>query len=380
MNVPVGVLAFVFVLARMPRLAGGRRAPIDWAGTLALVAAVVPLLLGLTLDKARYPWASPLVLGLFVVSLVGALAFVRIERRAVSPIIPLDMLANRTFAVMSVASVLMGAALLGAVFFLSIFMVNVVGVSATAAGTALVPLTLGMVVGATLSSQIVQRLGRYKTMILLGALGAIAGFVLLALMDETTTRAGVIWRMIVLGLGLGPTMPLLTLAVQNAVPFARVGAATAGRQFFMQIGGAIGVAVWGVVLSTTLTVQLQRELAPVLATLPPAARQQIDLTRLRSGYRSGAAVRAPGQPAGPAATPTASGSGNLPPGAEDQVRRALRRAFAVSVTRIYAFAGGLVALALLVLTALPEIPLRRSNVPPAASRTASPAWAARPRD
>jgi len=376
-NVPIGVIAIAFVLAKMPRLVSGRLAPLDWAGTLALVATVVPLLLGLTLDRARYPWTSPLVLGLFAASVAGVAAFIRIERRAASPVIPLDMLANRTVAVISIASVLMGAALFGAIFFLSIFMVNVVGVSATAAGTTLVPVTLGLVAGATISSQIVHRVGRYKVMILLGAVGAVVGFILLASMDETVTRAGVVWRMVVLGLGLGPTMPLLTLAVQNAVPFQRVGAATAGRQFFTQIGGAIGLAIFGVVLSTTLTVQLQRELAPVLATLPAEARQQIDLTRLRSGFGNAAAGRA----AGPAATSTAPGPGALPPGVADQVRQAVRRAFAVSVTRIYTFAGGLAVVALLVLTALPEIPLRRTNAPPSASPNASSAWVSgRPRE
>jgi MFS family permease len=342
-NVPIGVLAIAFVLAKMPRLVSGRRAPIDWAGTLALIAAVVPLLLGLTLDKSRYPWSSPVVLALFAVSALATVAFIRAEQRAASPVIPLDMLVNRTFAVTGVASVLMGAAFFGAVFFLSIFMVNVVGVSATAAGTALMPLTLGVVAGATLSSQIVQRFGRYKGIILLGAVVAICGFALLALMDETVTRAGVTWRMVLLGLGLGPTMPLLTLAVQNAVPFDRVGAATAGRQFFMQIGATIGVAVFGVVLSTTLTAQLQRELAPVLSTLPPAARQQVNLARLRSGQ--------------------SPGTENPQAGAPVQVRQAVQRAFAVSVTRIYGLAGGLMALAFLILLALPQIPLRRRNLP-----------------
>ncbi|HEV8338214.1 MAG TPA: MDR family MFS transporter [bacterium] len=342
-NLPIGLVAIAFVLTKMPRLTSGRRAPIDWTGTLALIAAVVPLLLGLTLDKNRYPWTSPIVLGLFAVSALATVAFLWAEQRAVSPVIPLDMLTNRTFAVTSAASVLMGGALFGAVFFLSIFMVNVVGVSATAAGTALMPLTLGLVAGATLSSQIVQRLGRYRGIILLGAVVAICGFALLALMDETVTRAGVTWRVVVLGLGLGPTMPLLTLAVQNAVPFARVGAATAGRQFFMQIGGTIGIAVFGVILATTLTAHLRRELTPVLSTLPPAARQQVNLARLRSGF-------------GP-------GSDTARAQAPPEVRQAVRRAFAVSVTRIYGLAGGLMVAAFLVLLALPQIPLRHRTLP-----------------
>ncbi len=360
-NVPVGVVAIAFVVAKMPRLATGRqRAPIDWAGTLALIAAVVPLLLGLTLDKTLYPWTSPFVLGLFAVAAAGTVAFVRIERRAVSPILPLDLLANRTFAVTSLASLLLGAAFFGAVFFLSIFMVNVVGVSATAAGSALVPLMLGVVGSATLASQVVHRLGRYKGIILLGLLVAVGGFVLLARMDETVTRAGVIWRMVLLGIGLGPTMPLLMLAVQNAVPFEKVGAATAGRQFFMQIGGTIGLAIFGVMLSTVLTTQLQREVGAVVRTLDSAVQGQVDLQRLRSGLSGTVSARAPRR-AEAASPPSAPAAAGLPAGVTARLRQAVRRSFAVSVTRIYAFAGGMTVLALLVLIALPQLPLRRSN-------------------
>lgn len=344
-NVPLGAIAITFILTRMPRLASGIRAPIDWAGTGLLVLAVVPLLLGLTLDKSIYPWNSPMIVAMFVVAAAATIAFLAVERRAPSAIIPLELFRNRTFAVVVLASLLTGAALFGAIFFLSIFMVNVVGVSATAAGTTLIPLTLGLVVSAFGSSMIVQRLGRYKVPILAGYVLSIVGFVLLATMDSTVTRSGVTWRMILLGVGLGPTLPLMTLVVQNAVSFEKVGTATASRQFFMQIGSAVGVAVFGVVMTGALTSEFRTRVAPHLAQLPPQVQSRIDLTQLRSG----------------------SGSG--PPEALARVdprsplRRALRDAFATSVTRVYRYAVFLAAGALLVTLALPEIPLRKSNRP-----------------
>lgn len=372
-NIPLGVVALAFITSKMPRLASGLKAPIDWLGTALLVAVVVPLLLGLTLDKTIYPWASPLIAGMLAAATVAGVLFVLVERRATSPIIPLDLFRNRTFTVVNTASVLTGAAFFGAVFFLSIFMVNVVGVSATAAGTTLIPLTLGVVAGAAGSSQIVHRFGRYKAIILAGFVVVIAGFALLASMDHMVTRWGVTWRMIVLGLGLGPTMPLLTLVVQNAVPFAKVGVATASRQFFMQIGAAIGLAVFGVVLSAGLTAQFVARVIPLVGELPPQAQAQFDVNRLRSGGTAARVAstsrpaRLPGNPGtkeSPAGRPPAGSSGGDRSGegaTEQAIGAAVREAFAASVTRIYFYAGLLAAAAFLTLLVLPEIPLRRGD-------------------
>src|SRR5712692_2953330 len=161
-NIPVGLVAAAFIVARMPRLHSGVRAAVDWAGTALLIAAVVPLLLGLTLDKHIYPWSSPLVLGVFLVAVVATGLLLVVESRAMSPIIPLDLFRNRTFTVVCATSMLVGASFFAAIFFLSIFMVNVVGVSATAAGSTLIPLTLALIIGAITSSMLVQRLGRYR--------------------------------------------------------------------------------------------------------------------------------------------------------------------------------------------------------------------------
>jgi len=337
-NVPVGIVAVAFIVAKMPRLHSGLPATVDWAGTALLIASVVPLLLALTLDKEQYPWSSPAVVGLLLVAAVATALLLVVESRVPSPVIALDLFRNRTFAVVSAASTLVGASFFAAVFFLSIFMVNVVGVSATAAGTTLIPLTFAVVIGAFTSSIIVQRLGRYRRIVLGGFAVATVGFGLLATLGPDATRGDVTWRMIVLGLGLGPAMPLLNLAVQNAVPHEKVGMATAARQFFLQIGSAVGTAAFGVVLSTVLTAEFTHRATPLLAQLPAQARAAIDLDSIRSGVFA-----------------------SVPGPAVAQVREVFRVAFTVGITRIYAYAAALLLLALLVATALPEIPLRTTN-------------------
>jgi EmrB/QacA subfamily drug resistance transporter len=366
-NLPLGLVALAFILRKMPALASGMRAPIDWLGTVFLTLAVVPLLLGLTLDKTIYPWGSPLVLGLLLTAAVATAIFLVVERRAVAPIIAFDLFRNRTFAVSIVVSALVGAAFFGAILFLSLFLVNVVGLSATAAGTAQIPLMLSFVSSSIVASALVQRIGRYKPIIIGGFVVMLAGFFLMTQLSTETQVWDVTWRMVILGLGIGPAMPLLNLAVQNAVPFQQVGSATANRQFFLQLGQAAGAALFGVVLVTTLTAQLATNLGPLTAELPQAVREQLDPAKLRnSGFGSEGAVGDQGDIG--AAIVQASEAEGVPAAEAQatatQVTEALRQSFAASIRQIYAYAIWLVAAALILTTLfLPEKPLRKTNQP-----------------
>jgi EmrB/QacA subfamily drug resistance transporter len=298
-NLPVGLVALAFIATKLPKLHSGLRPKIDYAGAAALLLAVVPLLLALTMDKTAHPWTSPLILGMLAASAVGLALFLWVETRAASPVLPLHLFRIRTFALTSLIGVAVGATLFSAIFFLSLYLVNVLGVSATEAGTTLIPLTLSLVFGSIASSQIVQRTGRYKLIIIAGMVVIVASLWWLTTLTPETGIWMVRLRMIALGLGLGPALPMLNLAMQNAVPRQDVGAATASRQFFQQIGQVIGSAAFGAVLTASLTAALAANLAPIQAKLPPAMAAQFDPAALRNGAAGGEG--APGQPADPAA-------------------------------------------------------------------------------
>lgn len=285
-NVPLGLIALVFIVMKMPRLASGLRARIDWLGTILLIGAVVPLMLGLTLDKNLYAWSSPLILGLFALGLVCTALFLFVESRVPSPVISLSLFRNQTFAVGVIVSLLNGAAFFGAVLFLSLFLVNVLGLSATQAGIAQIPLMAGFVLSSNVSSLFVQRFGRYKPFIVAGFVVMLFGFILMSLVSMYTSVYDVAWRIFLVGLGLGPAMPLLNLAVQNAVQPHQIGAVTANRQFFQQLGQALGGAVFGVILTTTLTGQLEQNLMPIVQNLPPAVQAQFDPARFRNSINT----------------------------------------------------------------------------------------------
>ncbi len=293
-NVPLGAIALWFVWTKMPRMASGLQARIDWLGTLLLIGAVVPLLLGLTLDKTIHPWSSPLILGYFMVAAICTVLFLIVEARAESSVLSLALFRNRTFAVGVVAALLSGAAFFGAVLFLSLFLVNVLGLTATEAGIAQIPLMAGFVLASNVSSLLVQRFGRYKPFIVGGFALMIVGFVLMSRLSADTSVWNVAWRVFVMGVGLGPAMPLLNLAMQNAAQPHEIGAVMANRQFFQQFGQALGGAVFGVILTTTLTAQLQQNFAQISEQVPPAVQAVLDPAQFESS--ASAAEGAGGEP------------------------------------------------------------------------------------
>lgn len=263
-NVPFGALALWFIIKRMPPLpARGTKNALDYLAALLLIGGLVPLVLALQIDKARFPWlpgmvpgvegwaalATPGLLGLSAASLV---MFVVRSLHADDPILNMDLFRNRVFATANLGAFFIGAAFLSVLIFLPLFMVNVLGVSATGAGVSLIPLSLGLVFGSVVSGQLVSRVGHYRRLILGGAALLLIGIVLLSRMTPDIAYWQVTLYMVVCGVGIGPSLPLYTLAIQNSVDVRYVGQATSASQFFRQMGGTVGAAFMGTVLATSL--------------------------------------------------------------------------------------------------------------------------------
>ncbi|MBB6098325.1 EmrB/QacA subfamily drug resistance transporter [Deinobacterium chartae] len=323
-NLPVGAVALFFILTRMPPLKrdwGNDRPSIDLPGAVWLTVAVVPLLIALSLGKTPdqagstgYPWLSWQILSMFVLSLVGIVAFLATERRARDPLLDLRLFADRTFAIGNLASFVIGGVFLAGVVFLPLYMVNVVGLSATSSGLTTVPLTFGVVAGNILSGQLVSRFGRYKPLMLIGLSVLMVGFLIMGFtLTPQSSQLEVTLKMILVGLGLGPSIPLYTLAIQNAVAPQQIGVATSAATFFRQMGSTIGVAILGSVFASSLSSGLQRELGAVSKTLPPALQSQLGSFQVGDVSAEGGGGGGGG----------ASGSFDLP-----RVRNELRQAFA----------------------------------------------------
>lgn len=274
-NLPFGIVAIAFVVSKMPPLvppaASGLR--LDVMSMVWLIGGLLALVLGLQLDKRAFAWTSPLTIALFASAAILLILFVLRARRSENPVLDLRLFENSVFRLASIALFLLGASFLTMLIFLPLFLVNVVGVSATRAGLALVPLSLGLVTGSTLSGQLVSRFGHYRRIMLSGITMLMIAIALLASVESATPYPRVVLYMTLCGLGIGPSMPLYPLAIQNAVDVRRLGQATSAAQFFRQIGGAMGAAIMGTVLSMTLVSQFSRQLSavPALADLRSAS-------------------------------------------------------------------------------------------------------------
>lgn len=378
-NLPVGALALGFIIARMPEL---RRADpsadssIDWFGAGALALGVVPLLLALSLGKVDvapgdvgYPWLSWQVLSLFGLALVGAVAFVALERRVRNPILDLKLFSSRAFAVGVLTNFFSGAAFLASIVFLPLFMVNVVGLSATNSGLTTVPLTVGIVLGNIVTGQLVSRLGGYKRILQVSLLLLIAGFAIMGFtLSPTATQGEMALKMFLVGLGLGPAIPILTLAIQTAAPSQQMGVATSTSTFGRQLGATIGVAVLGTVFAIALTHNMQDRMQQVAASAPPNLVEQLTGLGHASGNQERAATRSfdaaavreqiRARVAGPEQQQALA--------VVDRAELAIKSAFADSVQAVYRGALVFALLCLLTTLVLPELRLRRQVRPASA--------------
>lgn len=251
LNIPFGLAAALILGAalREPRREG--RPVIDYAGAALLTAALGAMMLALADVRDPRALLAPWRLAALAAAVGMALAFVRAERRAADPVVPPSLLRRRTVAVAVVAGFLTGAAMFAAISFVPLYAQGVLGAGASGAGAALMPLMLSWVAFSVLGGRLLLRIGYRPTVI--GGLGVLtAGLVLLGLRHAGSSRTVFHAELALVGAGLGLTMLTLLLAVQHSVPREQLGLATSVNQLARSIGGAVGVAVMGVVLSAGL--------------------------------------------------------------------------------------------------------------------------------
>ena len=244
-NIPLGLISLVVVARVLPvvRRPHGKL-NLDWVGGGVFIAGMIPLLIGLT-NKQLHEWVDPEVGGLVAVGLALLVVFLFIESRVKEPIVPLDLWRDRTYAGSLVATFFASFGFFAAVIFLPRYYQVVLGESATASGYALVPLLIGVIFSSIVSGQIVARTGKYKILLLVAVTLLGLGSYLFTNLAATTPNTTIWLWQLALGIGIGPTLAVFTIVVQNAVPFSKLGVATSNLTFFRQIGGTVGLSLAG---------------------------------------------------------------------------------------------------------------------------------------
>jgi EmrB/QacA subfamily drug resistance transporter len=286
-NLPLGLLALAVLGATLPAIGRRGRPAIDYLGAGLLVSGLSAIVLVTSLGGTTWAWGSSAVVVVGALGILLLAGFLAVERRAREPVLPPALLRDRVFAVAGSLSLIVGFALFGSVTFLPLYFQTVDLDSPTAAGLRLVPMMAGVLVMSVLSGQVISRIGRYRAFPIVGTLLMSVGLVLLSGLSVGTSSTRTALSLLVLGLGLGSVMQVLVLAVQNAVDYAVLGAATSGVTMLRGIGGSLGTAIFGTIFSTRLASQLRGTLHGPLgaqvshgarltgaqvARLPPAAR------------------------------------------------------------------------------------------------------------
>ncbi|NOP96212.1 DHA2 family efflux MFS transporter permease subunit [Mycolicibacterium fortuitum] len=321
-NVPVAVVVIAIAAVAIPEFTRTARPVLDYAGIVLVGLGAAGLTLATSWGGTTYAWTSVTIIGLFVGSVVALVAFVFVERLAAEPVLPIRLFGNPVFTVCCVLSFVVGFAMLGALTFLPTYMQFVDGVSATASGLRTLPMVVGLLVTSLGSGVLVGRTGKYRIYPIAGTAIMAIGFVLLSRMDADTSTLTQSLYLLVLGSGIGLSMQVLILVVQNTVDFTDLGVATSGVTFFRAIGSSFGAAIFGSLFANFL------------------------------------GDRLPSAMAGSGAPPEAATSPRVLHDLPHEVAVPIIDAYADSLTRVFLFAAPFAAVGFVLALFLKQVPLR----------------------
>jgi EmrB/QacA subfamily drug resistance transporter len=355
-NLPLGALTFLVFALVMPSVRPQSvHRSLDRLGIVVLVMAVVPLVLAFSWGGSQYDWLSPEIIGLLVVAFVGTVAFVRVERYALEPIIPLSLFQSSIFAVIIVVTFLTAMGMFGSVSYIPLFVQSVIGTSATNSGLVTMPMMLAMSITSTVVGQALARTGRYRIMLAVGLTVTVAGMYMLARMSVDSTQAEATRDMVVLGIGLGFAMPILMLVALNTTSHQLLGVTTSTIQFMRSVGATLGVALMGSLLNGRLQSELVSQTPPEVTQNVPASLLQSlqdpeilrDPSTMQKAHEAFLALGAQGQQL------------------YDQALLATKTALAMGITYAFLVGAGITLVALAVGIFLKEVPLRKTYAVPA---------------
>jgi len=263
-NIPVGLAALLLIAIGLKRPNQRVRHRIDYGGAVLVVIATTTLLLMLSWGGSEFAWGSPEILGLLgATGAFGAMLLVQ-ERRAPEPMLPLGLFRNRVFLTGTMVGMLVMLSVFGAGLFLPLYFQLVMGASPAKAGLLMAPQIGGLIIASVIGGQMLARNGRYKLFLASGMATVTVGFLMLAMAAWSNLGLVMVELSIVLtGMGMGLAMPTLTVTIQNAVPRSDLGVATSSMSFLRSLGGSLGVALAGGVMTARLKALLPPDMQSI---------------------------------------------------------------------------------------------------------------------
>ena len=340
LNVPLGGVAILAIVALLHLPPKHNSFRIDWLGTVTMTIATAALILFVTWGGRDYEWGSTTIIGLIVTSIVFAALFVVIESKAKEPLISLALFRNSNFVLATLAGLAVGVLMFGSLGYLPTYLQMVHHLTPTKAGLMMIPMMGGMIITSIMTGNLITRFGKYKRYPIVGQAIITVAMVLLSTLEAHDSLVLVGVYLAVFGVGLGCTMQVLVLIVQNSFPLERVGAATGSNNFFRQVGGALGSALVGSIFLSGLKSNLADAMPAAIAQ---AAAQGTDVSALQQ----------------------ASGTSSLTPALvsslPEPVRDAIGVAYNDALTPVFLYLAPLAAIAMIILFFIKEHALRTTR-------------------
>ncbi len=251
-NMPIGAVALAYIYATLHLPRHKIQHMIDYLGAAILAVGATAIVLVTTWGGSQFAWGSAPIMTLIAVAVLAVAAFIWVENRAVEPILPMHVFRNRNFTLASSMSFLLGLSMFGAMTFLPLYQQTVQHASPTVSGLMLIPMMLGSTVTSLVAGRVTVQTGRYKALPIIGGAVMTLAMILLSTIGVGTSRWTSMAFFLVLGVGMGFLMQVTTLIAQNSVDPRDMGVASSSRAFFQQIGGSIGVSIFGVLFTRAL--------------------------------------------------------------------------------------------------------------------------------
>lgn len=253
MNIPLALFAFIMIALTMPGFkSGDSKKSVDYAGIIVLILTLIPMLLDFKMAGDSFAWLSVPCFSMFAFSAIMLIIFILVEKKSSNPLIPLHFFKDRAISISFLIAFFSQAVMFAAIMYIPYFIQGIIGSTATTSGAVITPMMIGLLVASNMTGMLNSKLGKSRIFSVIAFIIMIIGATLLSTMGINTSYKTAIIYMIILGFGIGISMPITNVNAQNAAPKQQVGSVTSSVMFFRNMGSTIGSAINGVIMANAL--------------------------------------------------------------------------------------------------------------------------------
>ncbi|MDO5032808.1 MDR family MFS transporter [Corynebacterium sp.] len=268
MNIPLGILAIIVcTLVLHLRVGSTDLRRFDALGATFIAITTAALILMTTWGGTQYEWSDPIIIGLAITVVLGAIITVYVESKAAEPLIPIHLFRKRNMVLTTAAGTVLGLAMFGVLGYMPTYLQMVHTLTPTNAGLMMIPMMIGLIGTSTVVGFLIARTGHYKIYPIVGLIITTVALYWMSKLTVDTSLTTLGLQFFVFGFGLGFVQQVLVLIVQNSFPVALVGTATAANNFFRQIGSAVGASLVGSLFIHNMKEQLSENMPAAIASL-----------------------------------------------------------------------------------------------------------------